>query len=196
MIGRTPINGPYYCWEPDDSFNELDMVFQDMQSVYDAILNDNALCSAIDEEARFHQPDGTEVEIRFKVIFVLYIDFLKCYLNMGHEIDFDNTDSFLLPMALNLKFKWSLLCIDDFDEYMENSTVKYINEGILPVMRDYAKNDGAEFMFFKVGRRADNRLRKQYINLMYSATQYIMHENPINIKKEYQWLASIKTISL
>lgn len=196
MIGRTPINGPYYYWDPEDSFNELDMVFQDMQSVYDAILEDNGLCSVIDEEARFHQPDGKEVDIPFKVIFILYIDFLKCYLNMGHEVDFKNTDSLLLPMALNLKFKWDLFGIDYFDEYMNNATVKYINDGILPVMKDYAKNDGPEFMFLKVAKGADDRLRKQYINLMFSATQYIMHENPINIKKEYQWLASIRKISI
>ena len=99
-------------------------------------------------------------------------------------------------MALNLKFKWDLFGIDYFDEYMNNATVKYINDGILPVMKDYAKNDGPEFMFFKVAKEADDRLRKQYINLMFSATQYIMHENPINIKKEYQWLASIRKISI
>ena len=139
-------------------------------------------------------PTSKDVGIGLKVILVFYIDCVKCLQNMGHEINFKNRDSYLLPMAINLKFQNKYSTELQFKEYMAVDSVRYLYEGILISFGPWAKQDGPEFLLTRYAKDIDKEICKKYVNLMINASKYIKASNPKNSSQEDKWISDLEAI--
>lgn len=185
-IEKTGIDRPSLA-----TYLDLQQVFKEMVSVYDCILPNESLCKVIDTEIHMPQPNGKDVEIPYKVMLVMFIDLIKCYQGMGHPIDFQKRDSYLLPMVTNLKFRESMATESAFLAFMGLDKVVYIYKNLLLSFEGWAKNDGPEFLFTRFANTKSPETCRQYLMLMISASDYIERADPINSSYEKKWFDSL-----
>lgn len=171
-------------------------VYKEMLSVYDDIMANNEVCKVINKEIRMPQPNGKDVDMQYKVILVFFIDLIKCYQNMGHDINFKNRDSYLLPMTTNIKFRQDMTTSIEFDYFMSLDEVKFLYTNLLRSFEAWAKQDGSEFLFTRFAKDADKGICRKYVELMINSSGYIKAAKPTNIRKEYKWTADLKAIQL
>ena len=169
-------------------------VFEEMLKVYKEVRANKDLCSVLRKEIHMPNPRKEDVGIELKVILVFYIDFVKCLQNMGHEINFKKRDSYLLPMAINLKFKQKYSTELQFKEYMAVDSVRYLYEGLLISFGPWAKQDGPEFLLTRFAKDIDKELCKKYVNLMINASKYAQNANPSNPQQEDKWISDLEAI--
>ena len=170
------------------------MVYDEMLRVFKEVRGNKDICSILRKEIHMPTPQKKDVDIELKVILVFYIDFVKCLQNMGHEIDFKKRDSYLLPMAINLKFKNKYSTELEFKDYMAVDSVRYLYEGLLISFGPWAKQDGPEFLLIRYAKDVDKEICKKYINLMINASKYIKASNPKNLSKEDKWISNLEAI--
>jgi len=170
-------------------------VYDEMISLYEAILKNTEVCSIIDKEIHMPGPAGKDADINYKVMMVMFIDLIKCFQNMGHPIDFNNKDAYLLPMAVNLILHIDMTTEIEFDYFMKLESVKYIYEGLLKSFESWAKNDGADFLFTRFAKEKSIDICNKYMFLMLTASDYIKRATPTNITQEYRWTADLRKIS-
>ena len=128
------------------------MVYDEMLKVFKEVRGNKEICSILRKEIHMPTPTKKDVDTELKVILVFYIDFVKCLQNMGHEIDFKKRDSYLLPMAINLKFKKKYSTELEFKDYMAIDSVRYLYEGLLISFGPWAKQDGPEFLLTRFAK--------------------------------------------
>ena len=170
------------------------MVFDEMLKVFKEVRGNKEICSILRKEIHMPTPTSKDVGIELKVILVFYIDCVKCLQNMGHEINFKNRDSYLLPMAINLKFQNKYSTELQFKEYMAVDSVRYLYEGILISFGPWAKQDGPEFLLTRYAKDIDKEICKKYVNLMINASKYIKASNPKNSSQEDKWISDLEAI--
>ncbi|MBQ9201295.1 MAG: hypothetical protein IJ154_02840 [Bacteroidales bacterium] len=175
----------------DDAFSGLQHVYTEMVSVYNTIMANNNLCGVINAEIHMPQPNGKDVEISYKVLLVLFIDFIKCYQGMGHVIDFSKRDSYLLPMATNLKINERLTNENVFLYFMKRKEVEHIYKNLLLSFEGWAKKDGPDFLLTRFAEKESVDVSNQYKVLMMSASDYIQRASPQNTPLEKEWLESL-----
>lgn len=173
------------------AFSDLQHVYNEMTSVYNTIMSNNDLCGVIDTEIHMPQPSGKDVEISYKVLLVIFIDFIKCYQGMGHSIDFSKRDSYLLPMATNLKINERLTSENVFLHFMKRKEVEHIYKNLLLSFEGWAKKDGPEFLLTRFAQKESVDISNQYKMLMMSASDYIQRASPQNTALEKAWLESV-----
>ena len=170
------------------------MVFDEMLKVFKEVRGNKEICSILRKEIHMPTPTKKDVDTELKVILVFYIDFVKCLQNMGHEIDFKKRDSYLLPMAINLKFKKKYSTELEFKDYMAIDSVRYLYEGLLISFGPWAKQDGPEFLLTRFAKDVDKEVCKKYVNLMINASKYIKSSNPKNSSQEDKWISNLEAI--
>lgn len=170
------------------------MVYEEMLKVYNEVRANKDLCAVLRKEIHMPNPSKKDVGIEIKVILVFYIDFVKCLQNMGHEINFKKRDSYLLPMAINLKFKHKYSTELEFKEYMAIDSVRYLYEGLLISFGPWAKQDGPEFLLTRFAKDIDTEICKKYVNLMINASKYAKSANPGNAQQEDKWISNLEAI--
>lgn len=180
--------------ESTREFSSAYLLFNEMLGVYDAIRGNKELCSILRKEIHIPTPQKKDVGIETKVLLVMYIDFVKCLQNMGHEIDFTKRDSYLLPMAINIRFRHKYSTELEFKEFMAIDSVRYSYEGVLISFGPWAKQDGPEFLLTRYAREIDVDVCKKYVDLMISASRYIKASNPTNANQEDMWISSLEAI--
>lgn len=178
-----------------NAFSNARHVYDEMLALYDKIMANKSVCSVINKEIRMPQPNGKDVDIPYKVMLVMYIDLIKCYQNMGHPIQFNNKDSYLLPMITNLKFREEMSTEIEFEAFMAIDEVAFLYKNLLRSFEGWAKNDGSEFLFTRFAKETNTIICKEYVNLMLLASDYIKRATPTNIRKEYKWTSDLKQIS-
>lgn len=176
------------------AFSYILRIFEEMINVYDEIIANEEVCSIINREIHMPQPSGKDVDLPYKVILVIFIDLVKCYHNMGHEINFDNRDAYLLPMTLNIKFRYDMLTDIEFKHFISLDEVKHLYINILKSVETWAKQDGPGFIFTRFAKTVDAEICNKYINLMINSSGYIKSSNPTNIRMEYKWTSDLKQI--
>lgn len=169
------------------TYLDLQQVFKEMVSVYDCILPNESLCEIIDTEIHMPQPNGKDVEISYKVMLVMFIDLIKCYQGMGHPIDFEKRDSYLLPMITNLKFRNRMTTEIEFMSFMNLNEVAFIYKNLLLSFEDWAKGDGSGFLLPRFAQPESEEICYQYLILMISASNYIRRANPGSYNQEKKW---------
>ena len=169
-------------------------VYKQMLSVYDDIMANKEVCKVINKEIRMPQPNGKDVDMQYKVILVFFIDLIKCYQNMGHEINFDNRDCFLLPMTTNIKFRQDMTTDIEFKYFMSLDEVKFLYTYLLRSFEGWARQDGSEFLFTRFAKDADKEICRKYLELMINSSGYIKAAKPTSIRMEYKWTADLKAI--
>ena len=169
-------------------------IYKEMLTVYDDIMANKDVCKVINNEIRMPQPNGKDVDLQYKVVLVFFVDLIKCYQNMGHDIDFDNKDSYLLPMTTNIKFRQDMTTDIEFRYFMSLEEVKYLYSNLLRSFEAWARQDGQEFLFTRFAKDADKEICNRYINLMINSSGYIKAAKPTNIRMEYKWTSYLKTI--
>lgn len=180
--------------ESTKTFASAQLLYKEMLKLYGRIRLNKKLCSKLRSEIRIPNPQRGDVNIELKVISVFYIDFVKCLQNMGHAIDFEKRDSYLLPMALNLKFKQKYTTELEFKEYMAIDSVRYLYEGLLISFGPWARQDGPEFLLTRFGEEIDKEICKDYVALMINASNYIKESNPCNLAQENDWIMKLSKI--
>lgn len=175
----------------DDVYSDLQHIYTEMVSVYNTIMSNNDLCGVINTEIHMPQPSGKDVEITYKVLLVLFIDFIKCYQGMGHVIDFSKRDSYLLPMATNLKINERLTSENEFLHFMKRNEVEHIYKNLLLSFEVWAKKDGPGFLLTRFSEKESIDISNQYKMLMISASDYIQRASPQNTPLEKAWLDSL-----
>lgn len=173
------------------AYSDLQHVYNEMVSVYNSVMSNNGLCGVIDTEIHMPQPSGEDVEISYKVLLVIFIDFIKCYQGMGHVIDFSKRDSYLLPMATNLKLNERLTSETVFLHFMKRKEVEHIYKSLLLSFEGWAKKDGSEFLLTRFAEKESIDVSNQYKMLMISASDYIQRASPKNTQLEKAWLNSL-----
>ena len=113
---------------------------------------------------------------------------------MGHEINFDNQDCYLLPMTTNIKFRMDMTTDIEFKFFMSLDEVKFIYTNLLRSFEGWAKQDGMDLLFTRFAKDVDKEICKKYIELMVNSSRYIKSAKPTNVKKEYKWIADLKSI--
>lgn len=190
-----------FNFTPEEVYNSIvafahaHSVYDEMVSLYDEIMKKDAVCAVIDKEIHMPQPGGKDVDLPYKVMLVMFIDLIKCYQGMGHTIDFNNKDSYLLPMVTNLKFRQKMTTEIEFEHFMKIESVAYIYKNLLRSFEGWAKNDGAEFLFTRFAKEEDKDICKKYLALMLTASDYIKKAKPTDIRQEYKWTADLRQIS-
>lgn len=180
--------------ESTKAFIPAQMLFDEMLKVYKRIRANKELCKVLRNEIHVPNPSKSDVNIELKVIIVFYTDFVKCLQNMGHVIYFQRRDFYLLPMALNLKFKQKYTTEIEFKEYMAIDSVKYLYQGLLLSIGPWAKQDGPEFLFTRYAKDIDKDICKEYVALMINASKYIKESNPCNSVQEDKWIEDLTAI--
>lgn len=176
------------------AFSSAYMVYDEMLKVFKEIRGNKEICSVLRKEIHMPTPQKKDVDTELKVILVFYIDCVKCLQNMGHEINFKKRDSYLLPMAINLKFRRKYSTELEFKEFMAIDSVRYLYEGLLISFGPWAKQDGPEFLFTRFAKDVDKEICKKYVDLMINASKYIKGSNPINPRLEDRWISGLETI--
>jgi hypothetical protein len=169
-------------------------VFDEMLKVYTEVRANKELCSVLRKEIHMPTPSKKDVGIDIKVILLFYVDLVKCLQNMGHKIDFKKRDSYLLPMAVNLKFKHKYSTELEFKEYMAVDSVRYLYEGILLTADPWAKQDGPEFILTRFAKDIDKEICNKYVSLMINASKYAKTANPGNAQQEDKWISDLEAI--
>lgn len=172
----------------DDAYSDLQHVYTEMVSVYNTIMSNKDLCGVINTEIHMPQPSGEDVEISYKVLLVFFIDFIKCYQGMGHVIDFSKRDSYLLPMATNLKINERLTSENVFLHFMKRKEVENVYKNLLLSFEGWAKKDGPDFFLTRFAEKESIDISNQYKMLMISASDYIQRASPQNTPLEKAWL--------
>ena len=180
--------------ESTKSFIPAYTVFDEMLKVYSDVRANKDLCAVLRKEIHMPNPAKKDVGIDSKVLLIFYVDLVKCLQNMGHKIDFEKRDSYLLPMAVNLKFKHKYSNELEFKEFMAVDSVRYLYEGILLTADPWAKQDGPEFLMTRFAKDIDTEICKKYIHLMISASKYAKTVNPSNAQMEDNWITSLEAI--
>ena len=176
------------------AFLQARSVYDEMVALYDDVMANKAVCAIIDREIRMPQLGGKDVDLPYKVMLVIFIDLIKCYQNMGHSIDFNNKDSFLLPMVTNLKFRQNMTTEIEFKFFMELDYVEYIYKNLLRSFEEWAKTDGTEFLLTRFTKEENPAICNKYIYLMLVASDYIKWATPTSIRREYEWTAKLRKI--
>lgn len=176
------------------AFSSAYMVYDEMLKVFKEVRGNKEICSVLRKEIHMPTPQKKDVDTELKVILVFYIDYVKCLQNMGHEINFKKRDSYLLPMAINLKFRRKYSTELEFKEFMAIDSVRYLYEGLLISFGPWAKQDGPEFLFTRFAKDVDKEICKKYVDLMINASKYIKGSNPINPRLEDRWISGLETI--
>ena len=172
----------------DDAYSALQHVYTEMVSVYNTIMSNKDLCGVINTEIHMPQPSGEDVEISYKVLLMFFIDFIKCYQGMGHVIDFSKRDSYLLPMATNLKINERLTSENVFLHFMKRKEVENVYKNLLLSFEGWAKKDGPDFLLTRFAEKESIDISNQYKMLMISASDYIQRASPQNTPLEKAWL--------
>ena len=180
--------------ESTKAFVPAQIIFDEMLTVYKKIRANKELCKVLRCGSHIPNPRKSDVNIELKVITIFYVDFVKCLQNMGHVIYFQRRDSYLLPMALNLKFKQKYTTEIEFKEYMAIDSVKYLYQGLLISIGPWAKQDGSELLFTRFAKGVDSDICKEYVTLMINASEYIKESNPGNPEQEDKWISSLKKL--
>lgn len=170
-------------------------VYEKMLPLYDRIMENDAVTAIINTEIRMPQPNGKDVDLPYKVMLVMYIDLIKCYQNMGHQIDFENKDSYLLPMVTNLKFRQRMTTDIEFDTFMKIPSVIHIYKNLLLSFEAWAKKDGSSFLFTRFANAESPEICGEYVDLMIAASDYIKRATPTDIKQEYKWISDLQKLS-
>ena len=170
------------------------MVYDEMLKVFKEVRGNKEICSILRKELHMPTPTKKDVVTELKVILVFYIDCVKCLQNMGHEINFKKRDSYLLPMAINLKFKKKYSTELEFKDYMAIDSVRYLYEGLLISFRPGDEQDGPEFLLTRFAKDVDKEICKKYVNLMINASKYIKASNPKNSRQEDKWISDLEAI--
>lgn len=191
LLNKYPID---QILDSTKAFAPSQLIYNEMLGVYKEILANKTLCGVLRKEIHMPNPSKNDVGIELKVILVLYIDFVKCFQNMGHEIDFKRRDSYLLPLAINLKFKQRYTTEIEFKEYMAIDSVRYLYEGLLISFGPWAKQDGPEFLLTRFAKDTDKELCEKYLKLMVNASKYIKESNPIDPNLEDTWISGLEAI--
>lgn len=169
-------------------------VYKEMISMYDDIMANKEVCKVINKEIRMPQPNGKDVDMQYKVVLVFFIDLIKCYQNMGHEINFENRDCYLLPMTTNIKFRQDMTTDIEFKSFMSLDEVKFLYTNLLRSFEAWARQDGSEFLFTRFAKDADKEICRKYVELMINSSGYIKAAKPTNIRLEYKWTSDLKAI--
>ena len=172
-------------------FEELSDVMESMECLYESILSDGNTCKTIDEEIRFTQPSGDDVAIDMKVLMVIYYDIVKCFHNMGHDIDFKNSDSFILPMTLNLRLGERFMELSAFESFMARDSVARLYKGLLESFEERIKNEGPALLFVKSMNNRSYDICEEYVDFMIEASDYIKIARPLNTETEDRWRSSL-----
>ena len=133
-------------------------VYDEMLRVFKEVRGNKEICSILRKEIHMPNPQKKDVNIELKVILVFYIDLVKCFQNMGHEINFKKRDSYLLPMVINLRFKNKYSTELEFKEFMAVDSVRYLYEGLLISFEPWAKQDGPEFLLTRFAKDIDKEV--------------------------------------
>lgn len=176
------------------AFASAQEIFFEMRNINKDILKNKELCDTLRKEIHMPNPKKADLGIVLKVILVFYIDFVKCLQNMGHSIDFKKRDSYLLPLALNLKFKQQYTTELEFKEYMAVDSVKYLYEGLLLSFGPWAEQDGPELLFTRFAKDVDKEICKRYVGLMIKASRYIKEVNPGKAAVEDKWISNLQEL--
>lgn len=167
------------------------LVYDKMLLLYDRIIKNRPICDVIDQEIHMPQPSGKDVDLQYKIVLVFCIDLIKCYQNMGHKIDFNERDSYLIPMAANIKVGADISTETLYDEYVALFEVKYLYTGIVSSFEPWVKQDGPEFLFTRFTNDINPTICSEYIDLMIMASRYIGAANPTNNNKEDAWIKKL-----
>lgn len=178
------------------AFEPAYMVNYEISHVYKEIRANKDLCRVLRKEIQIPTPQKKDVVIDQKIAFVIYIDCIKCLQNMGHDINFKKRDSYLLPMAINLLFKYKYSCEEEFREFMSLDSVRYLYEGLLISMGPWAKQDGPEFLFTRFAKDVDKEICKKYVGLMIRASKYAKASNPGDARLEDNWISDLEAITV
>ena len=177
------------------AFLHAHAVYDEMLTRYDEIMADEKVCAIIDKEIHMPQPSGKDVDLPYKVMLVMFIDLIKCYQGMGHPIDFNNKDSYLLPMVTNLKFRQNMTTEIEFEFFMKLESVEYIYKNLLLSFEGWAQKDGSELLFTRYAKEESSTICNNYVGLMIIASDYIKKATPTNIRQEYKWTAELRKLS-
>lgn len=175
-------------------FEALTLFEANLSYIYTSILKNNDLCTFLDREITMPQPKGKDLTLAYKVMMIIYIDLLKCYINMGHGITLRNSDSYLLALVLNLEIVESFENESDFMEFIGRKAVIDLFNGLRASFVQWAQDDGPEFIFTRYADRTPEICR-EYIELMLNASLYIRKALPTSFFKELSWIDRLKNIA-
>lgn len=166
------------------------LVYLEMKELYDIILSSPTLKESIKKGITFPTPSADDVDIQQKVMLIIIIDLIKCFHNMGHDIDLSNKDSVILIIAtsLGLKTKTVLDSGAAFQLYREH--LSYWYNGIINAADTVVKHDQMDLLFLRMPIN-NNDITKRYLDFIITASRYIKESQPINTSMEKMWIDNI-----
>ena len=181
-----------------DYFTNITQEVEKIISLYENLCKDSDFLKVIKDNTGLQiTVNEKTANIKEQIKILLMVDMTKCFIDLGHELNFQNKESFGLFYFFVRTYGVEKFEYDKLNIVLNDDLRKSVGDMVQQFKSSIATNQAIDeiFLMSKILADYDNNLRQKYLVMLYRYASLTAKADDMVNDKEAEWLSRILNLS-